>query len=115
MDGLIVDSAMIMPPKDGIIQIVVRNDSEFTQNLDDGAVLGVVESAKVLDVYPDVETIDSVTVNRLNSTNQRLRKEKLLATLKLPTFSPDELQQLKDFLIDHHDVFSLEEGQHWPR
>ena len=88
-DGLIVESAVIMPPKDGIIQIVVRNNSGFTQKLDEGAVLGVVESAEVLDVYPDVETTDSVTVNRPNSSNQRLRKEKLLATLKLPTLRPD--------------------------
>ena len=48
---------------------------------------------------------------RLNSSNQGLRDERLLATLKLPTVPPDELQQLKDFLIDHHDVFSLEEGE----
>ena len=115
MDGLIVDSGMIMPPKDGITQTVVRNDSGFTQNLDGGAVLGLVESAKLLDVYPDVETSDSVTVNRHDSANQKSRKEKLLTTLKLPMLSPDELQQLKDFLIDHHDVFSLEEGQHWAR
>ena len=38
-------------------------------------------------------------------------KEKLLATLKLPTLPPDELKQLKDFLVDHHDVFNLEEGE----
>ena len=110
-DGLIVDSAVITPPKDGFTQIVVRNDSGFTQKLDEGAVLGVVESAEVLDVYPDVETTNSVGVNRLDSANQGLRKEKLLAMPKLPMLPPDELQQLKDFLIDHHDVFSLEEGE----
>ena len=47
-DGLIVDSAPIMPPKDGITQIVVRNNSGFTQKLDEGAVLGVVEHHSVL-------------------------------------------------------------------
>ena len=26
---------------------------------------------------------------------------------------PYELQQLEDFLADHHDVFSLEEGERW--
>ena len=31
--------------------------------------------------------------------------------MKLPTFPPDKLQQLKDFLVDH-DLFSLEEGEH---
>lgn len=111
LDGLIVDSAVIMPPKDGITQIVVRNDSGFTQKLDEGAILGMVESAEVIDVCPSMETTDSVTVNRLNSSNQGLREERLLTTLKLPTLPPDELQQLKEFLVDHHDVFSLEEGE----
>ena len=94
-----------MPPKDGITQILVRNDSGFTQKLDEGAVLCIVESAEVLDVYPDMETTNSVTVNKLDSANQGLRK-KFLATLRLPTLPPDELQQLKDFLIDHPDVFT---------
>lgn len=66
LDGLIVDSAVIMPPKDGITQIVVRNDSGFTQKLDEGATLGMVESAEVINVCSGVETTDSVTVNRLN-------------------------------------------------
>ena len=39
------------------------------------------------------------------------RKEKLPDKLKQPTLPPYELQQLKDFLADHHDVFSLEEGE----
>ena len=100
----------IVPPNNGITQIVVRNDSGFTQKLDEGAVLGVVESAEVLDVHPDMESTDSVTVNKLNRANQGLRK-KLLATQRLPTLPPVELQQLKDFLIDHPDMFSLEEGE----
>ena len=102
---------MIVPPKDGITQIVVRNDSGFTQKLDEGAVLGVVESTEVLDVHPDMETTDSVTVNKLNRANQGLRKKKLLAMQRLPTLPPDELQQLKDFLVDHPDMFSLKEGE----
>ena len=53
LDGLIVDSAMIMPPKDGITKIVVRNDSGFTQKLGEGAILGTVESAEVIDVCSD--------------------------------------------------------------
>lgn len=52
-----------------------------------------------------------MTVNRIDSSDQGPRKEKLLNTLRLPTLPLDELQQLKDFLGDHHDVFSLEEGE----
>ena len=101
-----IASLLTVPPKDGITQILVRNDSGFTQKLDEGAVLRVVGSAEVLDIYPDMETTDSVTVNKLDSANQGLRKEKFLATLRLPTLPPDKLQQLKDFLVDHPDVFT---------
>ena len=78
---------MITPPKDGITQIVVWNNSGFAQKLGVGAVLGVIEGAEELDVSPDIE-------------------------LMLPTLPSDELQQLEDFLVDAHDVFALEEGEH---
>ncbi len=39
---------MIQPLKDGITQMVVRNDSGFTKRLDEGAVLGVIENAQVM-------------------------------------------------------------------
>ena len=113
LNGVAIESAVIMPPKDGITQMVVRNDSGFTQKLDEGVVLGVVENAQVFEVPQNQRATDSAAVNRLNSSlDQECRKEKLLDKLKLPTLPPDELQQLKDFLVDHHDVFSLEEGEH---
>ena len=107
-----IESAVIMPPRDGITQMVVRNDSGFTQKLDEGMVLGVVENAEVLEVPPDRGATNSAVVNRLDSSSDHeQREEKLLNKLKLPTLPPDELQRLKDFLVDHHDVFSLEEGE----
>ena len=110
--GVAIESAVIMPPRDGITQMVVRNDSGFTQKLDEGMVLGVVENAEILEVPPNQGATNSAAVNRLDSSaDHEQRKEKLLDTLKLPTLPPDELQQLKDFLVDHHDVFSLEEGE----
>ena len=47
-----IESAVIMP-RDSITQMVVRNDSGFTQKLDEGMLLGVVENAEVLEVLPD--------------------------------------------------------------
>ena len=65
----------------------------------------------MLYVDADTETRKPVSVNRLDSSESNSMKEKLLNTLKLPVLPSDELQQLKDFLIDHHDVFSLKEGE----
>ena len=91
--------------------MVVRNDSGFTQKLDKGMVLGVVENAEVLEVPHDRGATNSTVVNRLDSSSDHeQREEKLLNKLKLPMLPPDELQRLKDFLVDH-DVFSLEEGK----
>ena len=64
LDGLTVESAMIIPPKDGITQIVVRNDSGFTQKLDEGEVLGVMESAEVLEAPPDNYQLSDCQQNR---------------------------------------------------
>ena len=101
-----------MPPNDGITQMVVRNDSGFTQKLDEGVVLGVVDNAEVLEVPPSQGATDSAAINRLDSSSDHgRRKEKLLDKLKLPMLPPDELQPFKDFLIDHHNAFSLEEGE----
>ena len=57
-----------------------------------------------------MKTTYSAVIKRLDTSNHEPRK-KVLNKLKLPTLPPDELQQLKDFLADHHDVFSLEEGE----
>ena len=113
LDGLVVESSVLMPPKDDITQMVVSNDSGFTQRLDKGTVLGVVESAEVLGVSPDAETVEPqpTTVSRCDSSDQGQRKIKLLDKLKLPALPPDELRRLKDLLADHHDVFSVEEGE----
>jgi hypothetical protein len=107
LGGLAIESTVILPLKDGIIQMVVRNDSK---RLDEGAVLGVIENAEVMEVSPDLGATYSAAVNRLDSSNCVPRK-KLPDKMNLPTLPPDEFQQLKDFLADQHDVFSLEEGE----
>ena len=93
LNGLVVDCSVVMQPKDGVTQIVVRNDTDFTQRLNEGIVLGVMESAQVLDVSPGRGI---VTVNRLDSSNQKQRQVKLLDKLKLPALQPDKLRRLKD-------------------
>ena len=50
--------------------MVVQNDSGFTQKLEEGTVLGVIENAEVLDVSSDLGTTSSATVNRLVSSSQ---------------------------------------------
>ena len=90
--------------------MVVWNDSGFTQKLGEGTVLGVIDRAEVLDIPPNLEITDPATVSRVDHSKQEPKKKKLLEALKLPALPPDEFQQLEGFLVDAHDVFSLEEG-----
>ena len=91
--------------------MVVWNDSRFTHKLGEGAVLGDIDSAEVLDVPPDLEITDPAIVSRVDCSKQEPKKKKLLEALKLPVLLSDEFQQLEDFLVNAHDVFSLEEGE----
>lgn len=111
LGSLVVESAVVSPPRDGLTQMVVWNKSGFTQQLSKGAVLGVVDNAEVLDAPSCEQDTEPVTVSRLDSSAQESRKKKLLEMLKLADLPPDELQQLKDFLVSVHDVFSVSEGE----
>ena len=111
LDSLVVESAVIAPPKDGLTQVVVWNKSGFTQQLSRGAMLGVVDNAEVLDVPYCARDTGPVTVSRLDSSDRESRKKKLLEMLKLADLPPDELQRLEDFLVSVHDVFSISEGE----
>ena len=64
LGGLVVECSVVMIPKHGVTQIVVRNDTGFTQWLDEGIVLGVMESAQVLDVSPGPGTVTACEQSR---------------------------------------------------
>ena len=61
--GLAIGSAVVLLPKDGITQMVVKNNTGFIQKLDEGTVLGVVENAEVLEISAGVGAACSAGVN----------------------------------------------------
>ena len=50
-------------------------------------------------------------MNRTTSRSDETRKTKLLDVLDLPDLPPIYQKILCEYLADHHDVFSLEEGE----
>ena len=77
--GVAIESAVIMPTKDGITQMVVRNDSGFTKKLEEGMVLGVVENAEVLEIPQNQGATNSAAVNQFHRPSAEIG-ETLLQT-----------------------------------
>ena len=109
--GLTVVSAVVMPPENDIVQMVIRNESSFTHRLSQEETVGVIETEGVLDAPLDVESSGYLTINMVSGDSFEQRKEELLHSLTLPDLLQDELKQLEDFLVDHHNVFSLGNGE----
>ena len=113
--GLTVEDAVITAPENGVAKLIVTNCSGFTQSVPRGTYLGEAEVAEVLaTVEPDKNepsSAEAVTVKRTTFSSEAWRREKLMETLELPDLPPPDLRLLREFLADHHDVFSLEDGE----
>ena len=95
---------------------MVSNRSGITQCVPAGARLGEAEAAQVLSEPEacdgDVNSAQTVVVRQTTSEDDAQRRAKLLETLTLPDdLPPRDSEVLQEFLADHHDVFSLEEGE----
>ena len=112
--GLQVEDAVISVPESGEAQIVVQNRSGFTQLLAEGVSLAETEVTE-LEMPPKstalTPELEPCNVNRTTFLDTNTRKAKLLSLLELPVLPPADLNLLCEFLADHHDVFSLEEGE----
>ena len=113
--GLTVEDAVISAPGSGVAQIVVHNRSGFTQCVPRGACLGEGETAQVWSApgpsESDTTAAGTATVMQTTSGTEAWRKEKLLDAIELPDLPPPDSELLHKFLVDHHDVFSLEDGE----
>ena len=59
----------------------------------------------------DAGPTGTCSVNRTTALSDESRKTKLLDVLELPDLPPTDQKILCEFLVDHHNVFSLEEGE----
>ena len=115
MSGLTLDEAVIAQQESGFVKLVIINCSGFTQTLAGGTCVGLVEQVEVVDPESDVGDQDTdvelASIGRVTSLTAEERKRLLLETINLPNLPDAELDHLNDFLTEHHDVFSLEEGE----
>ena len=120
--GVYMDDALVLPNQDGRSNVLVSNFTGFTQRLEEGDVLG--QSVEVVSVEsPSPVTPDSTprafvidTVPKGESKTDEVscvqqRQKRLRNVLPDPNLSHHERETLFKFLIEHHDVFSLDEGE----
>jgi hypothetical protein len=110
--GVLVEDAVISVSEDGIAQLVNTHLSEITQKVPKGTFLGTAQLIEV--VAPSSELVlvneDMSTVKKITS-QEEWRREKLLQMVQLDGAPQSEVSQVRHFIADNHDVFSLEEGE----
>ena len=108
-----MDNALLLPDQDGIAYLRVTNPQGFTGVLDEGAMLGEAVEARV--VSPEPEPRSGLTVETVRATSTQedpVRRRKLVQLLREcdPKCPNQEREALYKFLADHHEAFSLDDG-----
>ena len=109
--GLVLENAVVSASRDGTAHLVITNMTGFTQRVPEGTVVGDAQIAEVVTTEPGPIDASSADVRRLSSSQDDQRRKKLLETLQLPDVPQLDSEQLRTFLANSHDVFSLEEGE----
>ena len=109
--GIHPEETLIAPTTEA--RLVITNSSGFTQRLEEGVVVGTMEAVTVVD--PRITLKSLACVGRITEGQPRTvewRKNQISQTYK-GTFLLPEAEELKlmAFLMDHHEVFALEEGE----
>ena len=115
MSGLKLEEAVVNQQENVPANVVITNYSGFTQTLASGTCVGIAEEAQVLDSEadkPDHDNEEEATViRRITSLSPEERKQLLLEMVKLPELEASESKKVRKFLAEHHDIFSLEDGE----
>ena len=129
--GVQVEDALLKPTRQGFAQLRILNPSGFTQSIEEGFVLGEAVEATVVSSKNESQEgcgseavllagvrnaqegpMDLELVKRVMSVEQeQVRKRKLTEQLEEPHLPEPEKSRLCEFLADHHEAFSLEEGE----
>ena len=105
--------ALLHHDANGQSHAVLTNLSGSTQCLKQGDIIGQVVQVQVVETPSEpLSRASNVTTSiRPQSQEETQWKEKLREMLIEPDLPDNEKCALLDFLVAHHDVFSLEEGE----
>ena len=124
--GLELTDAVVQVSEMGRAQVLVMNNSGFTQRVVSGTLLGeaveamVMDSQKALtaalnssqpsseDSSPDVERCEVLKID----VSEDERKHRLLEMVEISgLLDPEQAECLREFLGDHHQAFSIDPGE----
>ena len=111
--GLVLEDAVVSVGKDGLTRVVLINLSGLTQTIPGGTLVGGAYHADILE-EPELELTSrkhSPVVRKLSNSQGQWRKKKLLEVVHLPEMPLSNGTPLREFLMNNHEVFSLEEGK----
>ena len=110
--GLVVEDALIKPTEEGYAFLRVSNCRGFMHSVKDGTTLGRACEATVVDVeLQSNHNVSEPLVKKVYTCDDSEKEAKLLGVVGVSDLPPGQKEQLMDFVTNHHDVFSLEEGE----
>ena len=110
--GCQTEAALISPNGQGLAHVVVTNINDFALKLAEGLDIGEASVVQVIQTQPK----EPITVNQISKTMSETaedRKAKLTAILEEEAMplTHAEKEKLLHVLLEHHDVFALDEKE----
>ena len=109
--GLILESAVVDTSRKGTTHLVITNMSDLTQRISEGTIVGEAQAAEVITPEAGETGAPLVDVRKLTSAQDEDRRRTLMELLPLRRVPQTDTEQLRTFLANNHDAFSLEEGE----
>ena len=113
--GLQIEDTLLQPDRDGFATLCISNSRGFVGSVEEGTVVGKASEAVVVeptmsDTSAPIHLLDT-SVRRVSASNDQQRREELLKLIGEPDLPKAEKEELLAFLADHHEAFSLEDGE----
>ena len=109
--GLVLENTVVDVPQDGLTHISLINMSGIMQTIPERTVVGEAQAAVVVTPESGPSDVPSTTIRKLSSSQEKERRKKLLEILQLHDVPQSDVEQLRSFLSDNHDVFSLDKRE----
>ena len=110
--GLIIERALLQPGGGGAACVKIHNVGGFTERIEEGAFLGDAEETYVV-IPPEEHCNVSGEVKQIGvdtDLEDHGRRTKLIELITVPDLPDPDKTLLTEFLMDHHDVFALDES-----
>ena len=106
-----MESALFQPSEEGLGSLKVYNVNGFTERMEEGTILGnAVESCIVEPAEECSSTVGTIAaVRQISIPQEQNHQIKPWEVIGKPTLSEQEKKLLCDFVMDHHNVFALQD------